>query len=135
IRDFHVTGVQTCALPICSSMAPTLVYDAQDQLVLAIGAAGGSTIPVQVARALVGVIDFSLPLGEAMALPVLFSPGDTITIEQGSALEAMVPSLQAMGHSGITARALPLKINGAQRTSAGWVGAESGRAEGAAVRE
>lgn len=118
-----------------SSMAPTLVYDAQGQLVLAIGAAGGSTIPVQVARALVGVIDFGLPLGEAMALPVLFSPGDTITIEQGSALEAMVPSLQAMGHSGITARALPLKINGAQRTSAGWVGAADPRSEGTAVRE
>ena len=34
-----------------SSMAPTLVYDAQGKLVLAVGAAGGATIPVQVARA------------------------------------------------------------------------------------
>lgn len=118
-----------------SSMAPTLVYDAQGELVLAIGAAGGSTIPVQVARALIGVIDFRLPLHEAIALPVLFSPGERITIEQGSMLEAMLPQLQALGHEGITARALPLKINGAQRTPAGWVGAADPRSEGTAVHE
>src|SRR5690606_40538443 len=28
IRDFHVTGVQTCALPILSSMTPEEVYKA-----------------------------------------------------------------------------------------------------------
>ena len=71
-----------------SSMAPTLVYDAQGQLVLAVGAAGGSTIPVQVARALIGVIDFGLPLDQAIALPMLFAPGDAIAVEQGTALEA-----------------------------------------------
>jgi gamma-glutamyltranspeptidase/glutathione hydrolase len=118
-----------------SSMAPTLVYDAQGQLVLAVGAAGGSTIPVQVARALIGVIDFGLPLGEAIALPMLFAPGDAVTIEQGTALEALTPQLQALGHAQVTTRGLPLKTNGAQRTATGWVGAADPRSEGAAVRE
>jgi gamma-glutamyltranspeptidase/glutathione hydrolase len=113
-----------------SSMAPTLVYDASGRLVLAVGAAGGATIPVQVARALIGVIDFGLPLDRAIALPVLFAPGDALTVEQGSSLEAMIPALQALGHAQIGARGLPLKANGAQRTAAGWVGAADARSEG-----
>ena len=84
---------------------------------------------------LIGVIDFRLPLGEAIALPVLFSPGDAVTVEQGSALDAMIPQLQALGHAQVSARGLPLKINGAQQTPAGWVGAADPRSEGAAVKE
>jgi gamma-glutamyltranspeptidase/glutathione hydrolase len=118
-----------------SSMAPTLVYDANGKLVLAVGAAGGATIPVQVARALIGVIDFGLPLSEAIALPVLFAPGDALAVEQGSALEAMIPALQALGHAQVAARRLPLKANGAQFTAAGWMGAADPRTEGTAVRE
>jgi gamma-glutamyltranspeptidase/glutathione hydrolase len=118
-----------------SSMAPTLVYDPQGRLFMAVGAAGGSTIPVQVARALVGVIDFRLPLDEALALPVLFSPGDTVAVEQGTFLEAMIPELQALGHAQISARGLPLKVNAALRTPAGWVGAADPRSEGAAISE
>ena len=118
-----------------SSMAPTLVYDADGELVIAVGAAGGATIPVQVARALIGVLDFGLPLGEAIALPVLFAPGDALTVEQGSALEAMIPRLQALGHTQVAARGLPLKTNGAQRTAAGWAGAADPRSEGLAVGE
>src|SRR5690606_16334901 len=76
-----------------SSMAPTVVYDADGALVLAIGAAGGATIPVQVAKALIGVLDWKLPAEEAIGLPLLYSPGDTVFIEQGSALEAMIPAL------------------------------------------
>jgi gamma-glutamyltranspeptidase/glutathione hydrolase len=114
-----------------SSMAPTLVYGADGELVMAVGAAGGSTIPVQVARALIGVIDFGLPLGEAIALPMLFSPGDAVTIEQGTWLEAMVPQLEALGHAQVAARGLPLKANGARRTPTGWVGAADPRSEGA----
>jgi gamma-glutamyltranspeptidase/glutathione hydrolase len=116
-------------------MAPTLVYDSQGRLALAIGGAGGSTIPVQVARALIGVIDFGLPLGEAIALPMLFAPGDALTVEQGTALEAMIPQLQALGHAQVAARGLPLKANGAQRTAAGWVGAADPRSEGVAIGE
>lgn len=118
-----------------SSMAPTLVYDAQGRLVLAIGAAGGATIPVQVAKALVGNLDWGVPAQEAIGLPVLYSPGDTITVEQGSALEAMIPALEALGHKNISARTLPLKANAVELTAAGWVGAADPRSEGAAVAE
>jgi gamma-glutamyltranspeptidase/glutathione hydrolase len=118
-----------------SSMAPTLVYDAQGKLVIAVGAAGGATIPVQVARALIGVIDFGLPLDQAIALPMLFAPGDALTVEQGTPLEAMIPQLQALGHAQVGTRGLPLKTNGAQRTASGWVGAADPRSEGIAIGE
>ncbi len=118
-----------------SSMAPTLVYDKGGHLFMTIGAAGGATIPAQVARALIGVIDFALPIDQAIALPVLFEPGDALAVEKGTYLEAMIPQLQALGHGQVSARALPLKTNGALRTAAGWVGAADPRSEGAAARE
>ena len=118
-----------------SSMAPTLVFDASGAPVMAVGAAGGSTIPVQVARVLIGVIDFGLPIDEALALPVLFGPGDALTVEQGTWLESLIPELQALGHAQVTARGLPLKANAALRTPAGWVGAADPRSDGTAISE
>jgi gamma-glutamyltranspeptidase/glutathione hydrolase len=102
---------------------------------MTVGAAGGSTIPVQVARALIGVIDFGLPVDQAIALPVLFAPGDALAVEKGTYLEAMIPQLQALGHRQVSARGLPLKTNGAVRTAAGWVGGADPRSEGAVARE
>jgi len=118
-----------------SSMAPTVVYDPRGRLWLTVGAAGGATIPVQVARVLIGVIDFRLPLGEALALPVVFSPGDTVFVEKGSAFEAMIPQLQALGHRDVQARALPLKANAAIVAQGAWHGAADPRSEGRAVSE
>jgi gamma-glutamyltranspeptidase/glutathione hydrolase len=118
-----------------SSMAPTLVYDKEGHLFMTVGAAGGATIPVQVARALIGVIDFGLPVDRAIALPVLFAPGDALAVEKGTYLEAMIPQLQALGHAQVAARGLPLKTNAAVHTAAGWVGAADPRSEGAVARE
>jgi gamma-glutamyltranspeptidase/glutathione hydrolase len=116
-------------------MAPTLVYDAQGEPFMAVGAAGGSTIPVQVARVLIGVIDFGLPLDAAVALPVLFSPGDAVAVEQGTWLESLIPELRALGHADVSARGLPLKVNAAIRTPTGWVGAADPRSDGTTVSE
>ena len=116
-----------------SSMAPTLVFGPDGRLRLAVGAAGGSTIPVQVAKAIVGVIDFGLPAQDAIALPTAFSPGDSIAIEQGSSLEAMIPALEALGHS-VSARPLPLKANAAEWVDGELAGAVDPRSEGAVSR-
>ena len=118
-----------------SSMAPTMVFAPDGSLFMAVGAAGGATIPVQVSRVLIGVIDFGLPLDRALALPVLFSPGDTVSVEKGSALEAMIPALQALGHAKVTARELPLKANAAIRSDGRWTGAADPRSEGRSISE
>lgn len=118
-----------------SSMAPTLVFDDGGRLVLAIGAAGGATIPVQVAKALIGYLDWELSAQEAIALPALYSPGDTLFVEQGSVLEDMIPAFETLGHTNIVPRRLPLKANAVERGETGWIGAADPRSEGVAISE
>ena len=118
-----------------SSMAPTLVYGPDGRLMLVVGAAGGATIPVQVARVLIGVIDWKLPLDRALALPLIFAPGDSASIEQGSTLEAMIPALTALGRKDIRVRELPLKTNAIAIVGGQAVGAADPRSEGAAIAE
>jgi gamma-glutamyltranspeptidase/glutathione hydrolase len=118
-----------------SSMAPTLVYGPDGTLRLAVGAAGGATIPVQVLRAIIGVIDWKLSAEDAIALPVLFAPGDTVFVEQGSRLEAMIPALKALGHAEVTPRALPLKANAVVVVGGRLIVAAVPRCEGRAVSQ
>ncbi|WP_301750831.1 gamma-glutamyltransferase [uncultured Erythrobacter sp.] len=94
-----------------SSMAPTIVYDAQGRVVLVIGAAGGPTIPVTVARAIIGVLDFKLGAQDALALPFAMSFGDVLLIEEGTTLAAMKEQLIALGHTNIRMGAAPIKAN------------------------
>jgi len=115
-----------------SSMSPSLVYDQDGTLVLAIGAAGGSTIPVQVAKALIGVLDFGLPAQQAIGLPGLYSPGDTVFLEEGTTLEDMSGALEALGHE-VGTRQMPFKANATQLVDGEWVGAADPRSEGAAA--
>lgn len=119
-----------------SSMTPTLVYGPDGRLRMVVGAAGGVTIPAQVLRAIIGVIDWDLGMQEALALPVIFAPGtETVFIEQGTWLEAMIPALKALGHADVQPRNLPLKANAIElRGSQPW-GAADPRSEGAAVSE
>jgi hypothetical protein len=56
-----------------SSMSPTVVWDPQGRPFLAIGAAGGSTIPVQTARSIIGAIDFGLSAEAMLGLPFIMA--------------------------------------------------------------
>ncbi|MCB2050535.1 MAG: gamma-glutamyltransferase [Novosphingobium sp.] len=118
-----------------SSMSPTVAYAPDGRLTIAVGAAGGTTIPAQVVRALIGMIDWKLPPNQALALPVIFAPGDTIYIEKGSALEAMIPSLKELGHVEIVAYDLPLKTNAAMWDGTRWIGGADPRSEGVSIGE
>jgi gamma-glutamyltranspeptidase / glutathione hydrolase len=119
-----------------SSMAPTLVYGPDGKLRLAIGAAGGTTIPAQVLKAIIGVIDWDLSAQEAIALPVIFAPGgDVVFVEQGSFQEAMVPALLALGHKDVKLRERSFKANAVEVIGGRLVGAADPRSEGQAVSE
>ncbi|NLR39417.1 gamma-glutamyltransferase [Novosphingobium sp. ERW19] len=117
-----------------SSMSPTLIYGPDGKLRLAIGAAGGVTIPAQVAKAIIGVLDWDLSAREAIALPVIFAPGgDVVFVEQGTTLEVMIPALQQLGHAQVLARPPSFKANAIERVGDRWRGAADPRSEGAAV--
>ena len=52
-----------------STMAPTIVFDENDKLLLITGSPGGKLIPAAILRLLTGVIDFNLNIGSATMLP------------------------------------------------------------------
>jgi gamma-glutamyltranspeptidase/glutathione hydrolase len=102
---------------------------------LAVGAAGGATIPAQVLKAIVGVIDWHLTAQQAIALPTIFAPtGETVFVERGTYLEGMVPQLRALGHK-VQVREPGFKANAIEWVNGGWAGAADPRSEGAAVSE
>nr|WP_294848744.1 gamma-glutamyltransferase [uncultured Sphingomonas sp.] len=115
-----------------SSMAPTIVFSPDGRVRLAVGAAGGATIIAQVAKAIIGVIDWNLSAQDAIALPVLFSPGSTVWVEKGTSQEAMIPALIALGHRDVRPREPGFKANAIEWIGTGWAGAADPRSEGAA---
>ena len=117
-----------------SSMAPTIVYGPDGRVRLAVGAAGGATIIAQVAKAIIGVVDWGMTAQQAIAAPVIFAPGDTVYVERGTALEAMAPALRALGHK-VDVRDASFKANAIERVDGRWVGAADPRSEGAAISE
>ncbi|MGY6550714.1 MAG: gamma-glutamyltransferase [Erythrobacter sp.] len=102
-----------------SSMAPTVVFDKDGRIALVIGAAGGPTIPVQVARSIIGVVDFGLSATEALGLPFIMAFGSGVVIEEGSALQSMKDDLARFGHGNIRTFAPPLKANALRRLPGG----------------
>lgn len=117
-----------------SSMSPTLVYGPDGKLRLAVGAAGGTTIPAQVAKTIIGALDWNLSAREAIALPVIFAPGGEIVfVEKGTTLEQMIPALQQLGHAQVVARSPSFKANAIERVGNRWRGAADPRSEGAAI--
>lgn len=119
-----------------SSMSPTIVYGPDGKVVLAVGAAGGSTIPAQVIKTIIGVIDFHLTPQQAIALPMIYAPGDTVFVESGTFLEPMIPQLQALGHTEV--KMLPpgtFKANAIEWSNGRWVGGADPRSEGAVASE
>lgn len=59
-----------------SSMSPVIILDRQGQLVGALGSPGGSSILAYNAKALIGVLDWNLPVQAAFDLPNLVAKGD-----------------------------------------------------------
>jgi gamma-glutamyltranspeptidase/glutathione hydrolase len=117
-----------------SSMSPTIVYGPDGRVRLAIGAAGGTTIIAQVAKALIGVLDWDLSAQQAIALPQIMGLGDRVTIERGTRLEAMVPALQALGQRTVLVEP-GYKANAIEYAGGRWVGAADPRSEGAWVAQ
>ncbi|HEX5183991.1 MAG TPA: gamma-glutamyltransferase [Allosphingosinicella sp.] len=117
-----------------SSMAPTIVYGPDGKVRLAIGAAGGSTIIAQVAKALVAVLDWKMSAQDAIGLGLVYAPDDEVTAEKGTQAEAMAPALRALGEA-VRVAPLGLKANAIERVNGRWVGAADPRSEGVAMSE
>ena len=113
-----------------SSMSPMLVWAPDGSPLMAVGAAGGPTIPVQTARSIIGVIDFGLDAEAALGLPFVMSFGERTMVEQGTWLETAIPALVALGQPQPFAREAPVKANAVLWRGGAWQSARDPRLEG-----
>ena len=89
-----------------SSMSPTIVFGPDGRVRLAVGAAGGATIIAQVAKAIIGVIDWRLErAGRDRAAGALFAPGDTVYRRKGQRARSDDPRADRARPQGRGARA------------------------------
>ncbi len=82
-----------------SSMAPTLVLDAQGRLRLLVGSPGGTRIIGFVAQTIVGVLDLALDVQQAVAAPHFLAQEGPIELEEGTAVAEQADALEALGHT------------------------------------
>ena len=80
-----------------SSMSPTIVLDRQGKLVAALGSPGGNAIIAYNLKALVAVLDWKMPMQEAVALPNLIARGQPYWSEPDRFAPGVVDGLAAKG--------------------------------------
>lgn len=81
-----------------SSMAPTMVFDADGRLRLVTGSAGGSRIIGYVARSVIAVLDNGLSPQDAAALPHVVNRDGATEIEERPGAQPLQLGLEALGH-------------------------------------
>jgi gamma-glutamyltranspeptidase / glutathione hydrolase len=118
-----------------SSMSPTIVYGPDGQPIFAVGAAGGKTIIMQVAKTLIAHLDWGMTAQEAIAAPnIFFTPG-AVTLEANTPLAALSTDIARLGQTILSMDMPRLKANALERTTTGWHGAADPRSEGVALEE
>ena len=80
-----------------SAMAPVIVFDAKGHVVAALGSPGGPSIIAYNLKALVAILDWKLPVADALALPNLVSRGAVFTSEVARFPPGVVDALAAGG--------------------------------------
>ena len=117
-----------------SAMSPTVVLDAQGTVQMVAGAAGGPRIISATSQVILNVIEFGMPLADAMRAPRLHHQAlpDEIRLETNGFAPGIVDSLRTMGHKveflgGIA------NVNAVRRVPGGWHGVSEPRAFGAAI--
>ncbi|MBY0565264.1 MAG: gamma-glutamyltransferase family protein [Hyphomonadaceae bacterium] len=80
-----------------SSMSPTIVTDRDGELVLVIGSPGGSAIIGYVARATIGILDWNLPVQDALAIGNATAREAPARVESQSIPAGVVDGLRARG--------------------------------------
>ena len=115
-----------------SSMAPTLVFDQDGELLLAVGSPGGSRIIGYVAETLIAMLDWGLDAQQALDQPHHVNRNGPIDLEAGTALAALEAALAARGHE-VRLRKLTSGLHVVAVTADGLEGGADGRREGVAL--
>jgi gamma-glutamyltranspeptidase/glutathione hydrolase len=117
-----------------SSMAPTMVFDAQGTPRLVIGSRGGSRIIGYVTKVLIGVLDWDMDVQDAIALPNRVERGRGLELEAGTSLESIAPALEELGHE-VSIVPMTSGLHGIERVAGRWRGGADPRLDGVALGE
>lgn len=117
-----------------SSMSPTIVYDRSGRITAVLGSPGGSRIINYVAKTLWAMLARDLSPAEAAALPHFGSRNGPTELERGTAVAALQPQLERLGHD-VKVDDMTSGLSVILRTGDIWVGAADPRREGAARGE
>ncbi len=117
-----------------SSMAPTLVFDDDRELLLAVGSPGGSRIIGYVTQALINILDWDMDPQEAVSFPHYVSRNYGIDLEQDTPLEALSPDLVKRGYK-VNLRHMTSGLHAVMVDDDELEGGVDPRREGAAVGE
>lgn len=116
-----------------TSMAPTIVFDAQGRPVAAGGSAGGGPIVDYVARALVEMLANGRTPAQAVSRGhQSLSLAGTVQLEAGTAAAALAAPLRARGHA-VEETALLSGAAFIRLGASGWIGGVDPRRDGAAA--
>jgi gamma-glutamyltranspeptidase/glutathione hydrolase len=80
-----------------SAMSPMIVLDRQGRFVAAVGSSGGPAIIAYVLKALIGALDWQLPMQSAIALPNLVAHGAEFGAEIGRFDPELLRQLRGLG--------------------------------------
>jgi len=115
-----------------SSMAPTMVFNADNSLRLVIGSPGGSRIINYVAHTIIGVLDWQLNIQQAINMPKVTNRNFVTSLEVGTDITSLKPALEARGHK-VKIRSLNSGLHGIELTKEGLIGGADPRREGLAL--
>ncbi len=117
-----------------SSMAPMMVFDAEDNLVYVTGSPGGSRIISYVARNLIAVLDWELDIQAAANLPHITHRNDYLALEENTSLAQLKMELESMGYE-VRQMELNSGIHSIKIIKNGLIGASDPRREGLVLGE
>ncbi len=112
-----------------SSMAPTLVFNSDGELLMVVGSPGGSRIIEYVAKTLVATLDWGLDVQSAIDLGHVVNRNGGTDLEAGTEAEAFQAALESRGHE-INVRDLNSGLHAIMITQEGLVGGADPRREG-----
>jgi gamma-glutamyltranspeptidase/glutathione hydrolase len=115
-----------------SSMAPTMVFNADNSLRLVIGSPGGSRIINYVAQTIIAVLDWQLNIQQAINLPKVTNRNFVTSLEVDTDIVSLKSALEARGHQ-VKIRSLNSGLHGIEVTKAGLIGGADPRREGQAT--
>ncbi len=116
-----------------SAMSPTIVLDRQGRFVAALGSPGGPGIIAYDLKALVGLLDWKLPIQQAIDLPNLIARGNTYDAEAAKLPPEVVAGLEARGVRLVAGTgAEGSGLHGVEKIPGGYLGGADPRREGVA---